>query len=76
MLTCEKSLDIHREDVYCEYYNAMPWHREPAANATMVRDDRYKLAVAHGTGGGETVRSGRRPAGNTQPLGSIGLQGC
>ena len=53
MLTGEKSLDSHRDDVYCEYYNAMGWHREPAANATMVRNERYKLVVSHGTGGGE-----------------------
>ena len=53
MLTGEKSLDSHRDDIYCEYYNAMGWHREPAANATMVRSERYKLVVAHGTDGGE-----------------------
>ena len=53
MLTGEKSLNSHRDDVYCEYYNAMGWHREPAANATMVRSKRYKLIVAHGTDGGE-----------------------
>ena len=53
LLTGETDLGTHRDDVYCEYYNAMGWHREPRANATMVRDRRYKLVVAHGTDGGE-----------------------
>lgn len=53
MLTGDVSLDAHRDDVYCEYYNAMGWHREPVAQATMVRDKRYKLVAAHGTNGGE-----------------------
>lgn len=43
----------HREDVYCEYYNSMGCHRDPDAHGTMVLDDRYKLAVMHGTGEGE-----------------------
>ena len=43
-----------RDDVYCEYYNAMPWHTEPrTAQATMVRTDRHKLVVSHGDGSGE-----------------------
>lgn len=45
--------DRHREDVYCEYLNAMPVHREPVANATMVRTTRYKLVAAHGQETGE-----------------------
>ena len=45
--------DAHRADVYCEYYNAMPWHRDPEAHATMVRTDRHKLVVYHGIGEGE-----------------------
>ena len=53
MLTGDAPLDAHRDDVYCEYYNAMGWHREPVAQATMVRDKRYKLVAAHGTNGGE-----------------------
>ncbi len=43
----------HRDDVYCEYYNAMPWHQEPTAQTTMVRTRRYKLTVAHGLDEGE-----------------------
>jgi arylsulfatase len=53
LLTGEKELDTHRDDVYCEYYNAMGWHREPTAHATMVRSRHHKIVVAHGTGGGE-----------------------
>ena len=53
LLTGEKALDTHSDDVYCEYYNAMGWHREPAAHATMVRSRQHKIVVAHGTGGGE-----------------------
>lgn len=53
MLTGEASLDHHRDDVYCEYYNAMPWHTDPAAHATMVRTERYKLVMMHGLSAGE-----------------------
>ncbi|MEO1273417.1 MAG: sulfatase/phosphatase domain-containing protein, partial [Myxococcota bacterium] len=42
-----------REDVYCAYYNAMPWHREPAAHATMVRTRSHKLVAFHGLNTGE-----------------------
>ncbi len=31
----------------------MGWHREPTANATMVRNYRYKIVAAHGTDSGE-----------------------
>ena len=42
--------DSHREDVYCEYYNAMPWHKHPTAQATMVRTEQHKIVVTHGVG--------------------------
>lgn len=42
-----------REDVYCEYYNAMPWHRDPTPQTTMVRTERHKLAVEHALSAGE-----------------------
>jgi arylsulfatase A-like enzyme len=42
-----------RDDVYCEYYNAMPSHRHPTAQATMLRSDRHKIVVAHGLHTGE-----------------------
>jgi len=53
LLIGEAAPDHFRDDVYSEYYNAMPWHRSPQAHATMVRTDRYKLVVAHGLGSGE-----------------------
>ena len=43
----------HRDDVYCEYYNALTTHKDPKAYGTMVRTDRYKLVVAHGQNTGE-----------------------
>ncbi len=45
--------DDHRDDVYCEYYNAMPTHKDPAAHATMVRTRTHKLVAMHGTQPGE-----------------------
>ncbi|MCG9128757.1 sulfatase-like hydrolase/transferase [Candidatus Poribacteria bacterium] len=53
ILTGTNTLNSHRDDVYCEYYNAMGWHREPTANATMVRNKKYKIVAAHGTNSGE-----------------------
>ena len=45
--------EARRESVYCEYYNAMPWHKHPAPHATMLRTERYKLVTMHGLGAGE-----------------------
>ena len=52
-----------RQDVYCEYYNAMPpdwdeWHTGEkdsslGDHATMLRTKKYKLVVAHGHEAGE-----------------------
>jgi len=45
----------HKDAVYAEYYNAMPfhnWHR-PRPYVTMVRTRTHKLAVTHGLGTGE-----------------------
>lgn len=53
LLTGAAAAETHRSDVYSEYYNAMGWHRDPAAHATMVRTREHKIVVAHGTGGGE-----------------------
>ena len=53
LLTGDGALDHHRDDVYCEYLNAMPVHQDPAANATMLRTDRYKLVAVHGQPTGE-----------------------
>ena len=53
MLTGEKSAEHHRKDVYCEYYNAMPWHQEPTAQATMVRTTDHKIVLDHAHSTGE-----------------------
>jgi arylsulfatase A-like enzyme len=53
LLCGEAPRDRHRNDVYCEYYNAMPFHRDPSAHATMVRTTRHKLVCAHSLDTGE-----------------------
>jgi arylsulfatase len=53
MLTSQDEDWPGRKDVYCEYYNAMPWHRDPTAQTTMVRTEDYKLTVVHGQDSGE-----------------------
>jgi len=53
LLTGQSPPDTHREDVYCEYYNAMPWHQAPTAQATMVRTNRFKIVVDHTASHGE-----------------------
>lgn len=52
---CEGSTDPHkhREDVYCEYYNALPFHTRPRPYATMLRDREHKIVVYHGQEFGE-----------------------
>ena len=52
MLTGSEEADA-RKDAYCEYYNAMPWHQEPTAHATMIRTERHKLVRVHSTNEGE-----------------------
>ncbi|MDD9954836.1 MAG: DUF4976 domain-containing protein [Anaerolineaceae bacterium] len=42
-----------REDVYCEYYNGMPWHGSPGPKLNMLRTETHKLVVAHGLEAGE-----------------------
>jgi len=52
----------HRDDAYCEYYNAMPWHTDPQAHATMVTTERWKLVVYHGVDQGELYDLAADPA--------------
>ncbi len=52
MLTNQTDLLHHRDDVYCESYNALS-HKDPKAYATMVRTDRHKLIALHGISTGE-----------------------
>ncbi|TMR24911.1 DUF4976 domain-containing protein [Nonomuraea turkmeniaca] len=42
----------HRDDVYCEFYNAGGPHRGQGTYATMVRSERHKIVVYHGSGDG------------------------
>jgi len=53
ILVGEKPPHQHRDDVYCEYYNAMPWHRDPTAQLTMLRTDQYKIVLDHSNTAGE-----------------------
>ena len=53
LLTGNAPLDSFREDIYCEFYNALSGHKEPQAHATCVRTTQHKLAVYHGIGAGE-----------------------
>ena len=61
MLSGAAPLDQHREDVYCEYLNAMPWHKDPPAFGTMLRSEDYKLVMMHGLATGELYDLGRDP---------------
>ena len=46
LLTDDRSDGLHRDDVYCEYYNAS--HRHPGlAFATMLRTQQFKLVTYH-----------------------------
>jgi arylsulfatase len=53
LLTDATAPDRHHDDIYCEYYDAMPWHRDPTAQATMLRTVSHKLVVVHSLGTGE-----------------------
>jgi choline-sulfatase len=53
LLTDAAAEDVHRDDVYCEYYEAMPWHDREATGApwlTMLRTTTHKLVAAHNAG--------------------------
>ncbi len=65
LCTGQNSGNAFRADVYCEYYNAMPWHKKPAANTTMLRTDRYKLVAVHGLNEGELYDFASDPGENT-----------
>jgi len=61
LLTGAADPQHHRDDVYCEYYNTMPWHQNPAAQGTIVRTERYKLVAFHGIDSGELYDLERDP---------------
>ncbi len=47
LLTGEAAEDVHRDSVYCEYYNSNVNHTDPRAFVTMICDGRYKLVRVH-----------------------------
>jgi arylsulfatase len=59
-----KTESHHRDDVYCEYYNAMPFHKEPTSQFTMVRTAQHKLVVDHGNNTGELYDLEKDPGEN------------
>jgi len=61
ILTGDQDPATHRDSVYSEYYNAMPWHQNPKAFGTMVFDGRYKLSRYHSSGEGELYDLGKDP---------------
>lgn len=53
LLTGARDSGTHRDSVYCEYYNAQPWHPDLPPQATMVFDGRCKLVRMHASKEGE-----------------------
>jgi arylsulfatase A-like enzyme len=50
----EGKKEVLHKNAYSDYMNAMPWHRDPIAYASMVRTEDWKLVVSHaGNGEGE-----------------------
>ena len=45
--------DDGRDSIYCEYYNAMPFHSDPTAQLTMLRTRSHKIVVDHAHDDGE-----------------------
>jgi arylsulfatase len=63
LLTGRVPVARHRDDVYCEHYGTI--HRQPgkgSAYATMLRTERHKLVVMHGTKTGELYDLDRDPS--------------
>lgn len=53
ILTGDKDPAQHRDSVYSEYCEAMPWHTAPEAYGSMVFDGRYKISRFHTSKEGE-----------------------
>ncbi len=53
LLTGTGNAAHHRNDVYCEYYNAGKGHNAPNPHLTMVRTRTHKLVVNHSENDGE-----------------------
>ena len=50
ILTGDSDLHVHRDNIYCEYYDAWTHHD---ANATAIRTEQYKFVVFHELDSGE-----------------------
>ncbi len=50
---CGQSPVKGRDSIYCEYYNAMPFHTDPTAQLTMLRTETHKIIVDHANDDGE-----------------------
>jgi arylsulfatase len=63
LLTGKVPPDQHRDDVYCEYYQAIPGRHQPTAGAyvTGLRTASFALTVAHGRDEGELYDLKRDP---------------
>lgn len=53
VLTGDKDASEHRDSIYCEYYECMPWHQDPKAYITMAYDGRFKILRSHRSKEGE-----------------------
>ncbi len=53
LLTQNGDASHHKSSVYCEYYNAMPFHRSPTAQLTALRTNDHKIVVDHSHDDGE-----------------------
>jgi hypothetical protein len=52
-LTDAQTLFRGDDSIYCEYYNAMPYHTAPTAQLTMLRTVGHKIVVDHANDDGE-----------------------
>lgn len=55
----------HRQRVYCEYLDAMPFHQSPPAYGTMIRTSTHKLCVDHSHRQGELYDLNQDPGETT-----------
>jgi arylsulfatase A-like enzyme len=64
LLAGKTEIDTHRENVYCEYHNAMCSHQDPKAYCSMVRTRHHKLVRVHGRDEGELYDLDQDPTEN------------
>lgn len=61
LLKGEADINVHREEVMAEYYNAMTTHKDPLPFLTMIRTREFKLICQHGQEHGELYDMIRDP---------------